>query len=100
VVRARHENVDRLLTALVWAGICLALATAAIYGLTRPNAAVLAKRLWPWLVALAATIWLFLLPAGMLGFILLVIALSVLIARSQKQPTTDSGTTGVEGATR
>jgi len=88
VLRVRHESLSRWLSAGVWAGLCLALATAAVYGLRRPNAAALAYRGWPWLAAVAGTAWLFLLPAGVLGLALLVTALSVLIARARESQTT------------
>jgi len=96
VLRARHEDLTRFVSALVWAGLCLALATAAVYGLRRPNAAELAARGWPWLAAVAGTAWLFLLPAGLLGLALLVAALCVLIARSRKRRTTDSKTSEIQ----
>jgi len=96
VLRARHENLGRCLSAIVWAGLCLGLATTAICGLRRPNAAALAYRGWPWLAAVAGTAWLFLLPAGVLGLALLVTALCVLIARSRKRQKTDSETSNIE----
>lgn len=55
VPNARHEDLDRLLIAMVWAGLCLVLATAVIYGLRRTDAALLAYRGWPWLAAVAGT---------------------------------------------
>ncbi len=85
VVRVRHENVARFASAVLWAGVCLGLAAAAIYGLRRPEAAAVAQRAWPWLAAIAGTAWLFLLPAGFLGWVLLVTALCVAIARAQKR---------------
>jgi prepilin-type processing-associated H-X9-DG protein len=96
VLSARHENLSRCLSAIVWAGLCLALATAAICGLRRPNAAALASRGWPWLAAVTGTAWLFLLPAGVFGLALLVTALCVLIARSRKRQTTDSEISNIE----
>ena len=79
------------MSAVVWAGLCLALAVAAIYGLRRPDATALARHRWPWVAAVAGAAWLFLLPAGVFGLALLVTALCVLIARSQKRQTTGSG---------
>ncbi|NUQ63300.1 MAG: DUF1559 domain-containing protein [Pirellulales bacterium] len=89
VVRARHEDLRRRLTAVLWAGLCLALAAAAIHGLRRPNAAAVLHRRWPWLAAVAGTAWLFLLPAGVFGLALLVTALCVLISRSQQRRAVD-----------
>ncbi|MGI6417877.1 MAG: DUF1559 domain-containing protein [Thermoguttaceae bacterium] len=86
VLRVRHESLTRWLSAAVWAGLCLALAAAAIYGLRRPDAAAVARRGWPWLAALAGGAWLFLLPWGIFGLALLVTAVSVQISRSRKQP--------------
>lgn len=83
VLRARHEDVGRSLTAIVWAGLCLALAVPVIQAIRRPNAAALARRYWPWLAAVAGTIWLFLLPAGILGLILLATTLCVLTSRAR-----------------
>jgi len=91
VLRARHENLNRWLSAIVWAGLCLALAAAAIHVLRRPDAAAFAHRRWPWLAAVTGMAWMFLLPVGLFGFVLLVTALCVLIARSQKRPGTGSG---------
>lgn len=84
VLSARHESLGHRLIAIVWAGLCLAMATVVIQGLRRPDAASLAHRGWPWLAAVAGTAWLFLLPAGVLGLVLLVTALCVLIARLKK----------------
>jgi len=89
VLRARHENLTRFLSAFVWAGLCLGLAIAAIQVLKRPDAAAIASRCWPWLAAIAGTAWLFLLPAGAFGLALLIAALCVLVARSRKQQTND-----------
>ena len=88
VLRARHGNVNRFAFAVVWAGLCLALASVSVYGLRRPDAAALASRGWPWLAAVGGVAWLFLLPVGVLGLALLVTALCVLIARLKKQQTT------------
>jgi hypothetical protein len=90
VLRARHEDLTRWLSAAVWAGLSLALAGAGIYVLRRPDAAALAARGWPWLAAVTGTAWLFLLPWGVLGLVLLVTALSVLIAREKEQAATGS----------
>jgi len=87
VLRARHEDLTRLVSAAVWAGLCLALAAAAVYGLRRPDAAVLAGRGWPWLTAVAGAAWLFLLPGGVFGLALLVTALCALTGRLKKQAT-------------
>jgi drug/metabolite transporter (DMT)-like permease len=95
VLRARHESLGRFLTAAVWAGLCLALAAAVIYGLRRPSAAARAYRYWPSLAAILGTVWLFLLPAGVVGLALLVAALCVLIARSRKRQTTGPETSNV-----
>ena len=96
VLRARHEGLDRGLAAIIWAGLCLTLATAVIRGLRRPDALALARRYWPWLAVIAGTTWLFLLPTGVLGLALLITALCVLIARLRKRQTTDSETPNVE----
>jgi len=82
VLRATHEDIGRWLAAGVWAGLCLMLAVAAIYVVRRPNASALAQRYWPWLAAVAGAIWLFLLPAGFLGVILLATALCTLGSRA------------------
>ena len=89
VLRVRHEDVDRLVIALVWAGLCLAIAAVAIYGLSHTHATALAFAGWPWLAAIAGTAWLFLLPAGFLGLALLIASSCVLITRSRKQHKTD-----------
>ena len=81
---ARHEDLSRGVVALVWAALCLVLATAVIQGLRQPAALARAYRGWPWLAALAGTAWLFLLPAGVFGLVLLITALCVLIARRRK----------------
>ncbi|MCD4726390.1 MAG: hypothetical protein K8R46_01920, partial [Pirellulales bacterium] len=90
VLRARHEYLSRGLSAIIWAGLCLTLATAAIQGLRRPDVLARAYRCWPWLAAIAGTAWLFLLPAGVFGLALLATALCVLIARTRKRRTTNT----------
>ena len=95
VLRARHEDLDRMATAVVWAGLCLALASAAIFGLRRSRATALAFGGWPWLTAVAGTVWLFLLPAGILGLALLIASSWVLITRARKQPRTGSITSKI-----
>lgn len=84
VLRARHESLTHGLTALVWAGLCLALAAAVVGSLRRPDILVRARRDWPWLAMVLGTVWLFLLPAGVLGLVLLVTALCVLITRARQ----------------
>lgn len=84
VVSARHENVSRLLLAILWAALCLAMAATAVWGLRRPDATAFVSRGWPWFAALVGLVWLFLLPAGVFGWFLLVTALCVLIARSRR----------------
>jgi prepilin-type processing-associated H-X9-DG protein len=85
VLRVRHHGLDRRLTAGIWAALCLALAAAVIHVLRRPNAPALAHRFWPYLAALLGAVWLFLLPLGFFGLVLLAVALCVLIARSRVQ---------------
>jgi hypothetical protein len=84
VLSARHDSLDRGLAAIVWAVLCLALAIAMVRGLRRTDSLARVRRYWPWLAAIAGTAWLFLLPVGVLGLILLVTALCVLIARLRK----------------
>jgi prepilin-type processing-associated H-X9-DG protein len=90
VLSARHEDVSHGLAALVWAGLCLAVAAAVIRGLKRPDALARARRGWPLLAAVAGAAWLFLLPAGIFGLGLLVTALCVMIARRYKRRTVGS----------
>ena len=95
VLNARHEGLHRLLIAVGWAALCLLLAGAAVYVLRRPDAAVLARRVWPWLTVIAGSAWLFLLPVGVLGLGLLVASLWVLISRTgQRNEITHGGGTG------
>ncbi len=84
VIRARHEDIGRGLAAVLWAGICLGLAAAVIQGLRRTDARSIARRYWPLWAAIAGTAWLFLLPLGIFGLALLIVALCVLIARIKK----------------
>ena len=95
VLRARHENVDRLMIAVLWAGLCLAMAAAATYGLSRSHATALSFRGWPWLAAIAGTAWLFLLPAGVVGLALLIASSCVLVTRSRKRPRDASKTSEI-----
>ncbi len=88
VLHARHEDIDRLVTAVVWAGLSLAMAAAAIYGARRARATSAKFRGWPWLGVGGGIVWLFLLPVGILGWILLVISLGRLITRSRKEQAT------------
>jgi len=84
VLRAWHENLYRGLSALAWAALCLAVAAVLIGALRHPDALARAYRSWPWLAALAGAAWLFLLPAGIIGWALLVTALGVLVGRWRK----------------
>ena len=90
VLRARHEDLGHSLSAIIWAGVCLALAAAVIHGLGRPDALGRVRRYWPWLAAIAGTVWLFLLPAGAFGLVLLATALCALTDRMRKRQTTGS----------
>ncbi len=89
VLRARHEDIDRLVTAIVWAGLCLAMAAAAMVGVKRAHATSNRFRGWPWLGVVAGIAWFFLLPAGVLGWAMLVTCLGVLIIRSRGTSRTD-----------
>lgn len=84
VLDVRHEAIRRSVLAVVWAALCLVLATAVVQGLRRPNAAALALRHWPWFALLIGAIWLFLLPVGVLGLVLLITASCILIGRLRK----------------
>ncbi|MDY0168824.1 MAG: hypothetical protein RBS80_19925 [Thermoguttaceae bacterium] len=75
----------RRLTAGIWAALCLALAAVVIHVLRRPNAPALVHRFWPWLAALLGAVWLFLLPLGFFGLVLLAVALCALIAQCRVQ---------------
>ncbi|MFZ1933466.1 MAG: DUF1559 domain-containing protein [Thermoguttaceae bacterium] len=86
VLSARHEDVGRGLSAALWAILCLALAAAVIQGLRRRSAAAFARCYWPWLLMVAGAAWLFLLPLGIVGVALLLIALCAMIARMQTGP--------------
>jgi hypothetical protein len=85
-VRVRDRTLGRWIGASVWAVLCLALAVVAIEGLRRPDAVRRVRQHWPWLVAAAGAVWLFLLPLGGFGLLLLTTALCVLIKRSQRNP--------------
>ncbi|TVS17816.1 MAG: DUF1559 domain-containing protein [Planctomycetaceae bacterium] len=85
-VRVRDRTLGRWIGASVWAVLCLAMAVGAIEGLRRPNAAERVRQHWPWLAAAAGAIWLFLLPLGGFGLLLLTAALCVLILRWQRTP--------------
>jgi hypothetical protein len=85
-VRVRDRTLGRWIGASVWAVLCLAVAVGAIEGLRRPNAARRIRQHWPWLAAVAGAIWLFLLPLGGFGLLLLITALCVLILRRQRKP--------------
>jgi prepilin-type processing-associated H-X9-DG protein len=82
ILQARHENIGRMLTAALWAGICLALAITIIRVLRRPNATELAQHVWPWLVAAAGVAWLFLLPISLAGLVLTIVAIWTLRSRA------------------
>ncbi len=86
-VRVHDRTIGRWIGASVWAVLCLAMTVAALEGLRRPNASERIRQHWPWLAAGAGAIWLFLLPMGVLGLLLLTAALCVLIVRRER-PTT------------
>jgi hypothetical protein len=88
VLHARHEDLTRWLFAIVWAGLCLAFAVAAIQLLKRPDASKIVCRFWPWLATVGGVIWLFLLPVGFIGFLVLVTSLCVQVTRMQKRKAT------------
>lgn len=84
-LQIRHEELDRWLIAAVWLVLCLTLAIVAIRVLGRSDSLARARNRWPWLAMLAGIAWLFLLPAGILGLGLLLVASCVLITRFHKQ---------------
>ena len=86
MLRARHEDLGRRLSAVIWAALCLALCVAAVQTLWRPKALSRARQHWPWLALIAGAAWLFLLPAGVCGLLLVAIALCALAARLAKAP--------------
>ena len=85
VLSTRHEHLTHWLAAVIWAAFCLGLAAVAIYALRRSDLMTWLNRGWPWLAAVAGIAWLFLLPAGVLGLIVFVIALCVLFSRASQQ---------------
>ncbi len=92
VLRARHEDLIHDFSAIVWAGLCLVLGAAVVYGLKRPDALAQAERSWPWLAIILGVAWLFLLPAGVFGLVFLVVGLCALIIRGRKQASTANQT--------
>ena len=64
VLSARHEDVGRGVSAVIWAALCLVLAAAAVQTLRRPDAVSWMRRRWPVLAVIVGLAWLFLLPAG------------------------------------
>ncbi len=84
VLQARHENVDRWALAIAWALLCLIVAVATMVGLKRAQTASTAYRGWPWVGVVVGIAWLFLLPAGVLGWALLVVSLCTWVIRSRR----------------
>ncbi|MEN6451285.1 MAG: DUF1559 domain-containing protein [Thermoguttaceae bacterium] len=95
-VRVRHEDLGRGLSAVIWAGLCGALAAVAAVGLTRSDAMLRAHRSWPWLAAVAGSAWLFLLPAGVFGLLLLAPAFCVLMTHVRKRQPAGPANANVE----
>lgn len=84
VLRARHEDIDRLVTGVVWAGLSLTLAAVALFALSRGRGKSVGIHGLSWLGVGGGIVWLFLLPVGFLGWLLLVISLGAVISRSRK----------------
>ncbi len=102
VLQIHHADRDRRLAAILWAGLCLGLTAVFVRYLRRPNAAAMVARRWPWLAVVVGVVWLFLLPAGVFGLAVAMIAGWVLVARANRpsaggsaittqQPTTAAG---------
>ncbi len=98
LLRARHEDLGRRLSAVIWAALCLALCVAAVQTLRRPKALSRARQHWPWLALIAGAAWLFLLPAGVCGLLLVAIALCALAVRLAKAPPPGPKTASAERA--
>lgn len=92
-IRVHDRTLGRWIGASIWAVLCLGLTVLALEGLRRPNAAQRIRQHWPWWAAAAGAIWLFLLPLGSLGLLLLTAALCVLIIRWQR-PSADNSVPG------
>ena len=86
VLQVHHVDRDRRLAAVLWAGLCLGLAVVFVRSLRRPDAAAMVARRWPWLAVVVGVVWLFLLPAGVFGLVVAMIAAWVLVARANRPP--------------
>ena len=84
VLQVHHVDRDRRLAAYLWASLCLALVVVAVLILHRSDASTIVARSWPWWTIVIGVAWLFLLPAGVFGLVVAMIAAWVLIARTRK----------------
>ena len=86
VLQVHHVDRDRRLAAYLWAGLCLAVVVVAVFILRRSDASAVVARSWPWGAIVVGVAWLFLLPAGVFGLVVAMIAAWVLVARTRKPP--------------
>jgi hypothetical protein len=92
---ARHDDVTRWSANGVWGVLCVALACVLSYAFSRPQVLAWFRRGWPWLAVVLGAAWLFLLPFGMGGLVLLAVGLSVLAWRTRRMsqvPTSPAST--------
>ena len=81
---ARHDDVTRWTANSAWGVLCVALAGVLSFAFSRPQVLAWFRRGWPWLAIVVGTAWLFLLPLGTGGLVLLVLGLSVLAWRTRR----------------
>jgi hypothetical protein len=80
---ARHEDVTRWSGSAAWAVLCLALGGILAVTLARSQTTAWLANQWPWLGVAAGIAWLFLLPAGPVGLVVLIIGASALAWRTR-----------------
>jgi hypothetical protein len=81
---ARHDDVTRWSANGAWGVLCVALAGVLSFAFSRPQVFAWFRRGWPWLAVVLGTAWLFLLPLGTGGLVLLAVGLAVLAWRTRR----------------
>jgi hypothetical protein len=91
---ARDQEVTRWTAGAAWALLCVTLAGLIAYLAANSQAHTWARIGWPWLAIAIGCTWLFLLPIGYAGCILIVVGASVLAWRTRVRVLVPTGTKG------
>src|SRR5262249_37562621 len=80
----RRHDINQWLASGLWASLCIALTAMLVFAFTRTQVSIWLRSSWPWLAVAIGCAWLFLLPLGLAGCVLIAVGASVAAWRTRR----------------